>query len=464
MSISAGIRFAARRLRRAVERRPVVIFDPSPGLRAFDRSEARRICLIAANRVGKSYHAARKMAKAMILRPGLRCRAVGPTNKVVNQVHAGYLYKFLKDYLKPGCSWNARTGFSHGNVIELKNGSICQLLSYEQSVDSHAGDDLDIVWLDEPPPIGIYMEADSRVFRRNGALWLTFTAVGRPVAWLKKIVLDTTVDEDLRWEVHSVALSPENVPWMPRRQVLARIRRMKATPWQYAQRILGAWDGVSDGRRLSAFSDRRVVPLGRSSKQDWPMGGELVNLLLAADYGVGPGHSAWLLIGWQVVSRDRHGAKLYIRVIGEWTNPKRMSVASEARAVAKMVLAAGMRLGSVMFAVGDVNTAGKSVGSRSMNEAFESEFARIMKLETPKLRFRHAKKGGGSIDYGVVLCNQLFDSGELFVAEACNLLTEACNHWEGKDDDLKHKIDAMRYGVHAICMEEGAEPVLLEAA
>jgi hypothetical protein len=459
--LSPALKFVGRRLRAGLDRRPGLFFLPSPGLSEFASSDAKRILVIAANRTGKTYHAAKKLADRLISRV-MRARMVGPTNKMVNQVHGRYLFRFLRDYLKEGCTWNPRTGFNGGNIIELKNGSICQLMSYEQTPDAHAGDDLDLVVLDEPPPPAIFMESEARVFSRDGDLWLTFTAVGRPVKWLKEIVLSP----DSGWTVFQVALSPENVPWMSRKAVKARIKAAALTPWQFAQRILGAWDGVSDDRQLGAWSDKLLVPLSVGARQGWPRPGHPVRVVLAVDHGEGVGHSAWLLIGWQVVSRSAHGARLYIRILGEWSNKKRMSAQAEAEAVTGMILDAGVRMRDIGWAVGDINSAGKSSGAKSLNAVYEQVFAKIMKkpADRPPIAFRSARKGADSIEYGVTVLNQLFDADDLWISESCVELAEGCSHWQGKDDDLKHRIDALRYGVTAILEEEGAEPVALLAA
>ena len=89
--------------------------------------------------------------------------------------------------------------------------------------------------------------------------------VGRPVKWLKEIVLPAEGPRE--WEFHQVALTPENVPWMTRRQVRDRVRRVSASRLQYAQRILGAWEGISDDRQLGAFDDRRILPLTVSARE-----------------------------------------------------------------------------------------------------------------------------------------------------------------------------------------------------
>lgn len=457
--LSAGLRLATRRINRAATTRPMLFFEPSPALRVFAASNEPRILVRAANRVGKTRHAAYKMARYMREHPGSRCRAVGPTNRQANNVLARYLNDFLKEDLRRGSYWTEGRGYNANNTAVLGNGSICQIMSYEQAPDAHAGDELDVVWLDEPPTQPIFQETLARVLSRNGAVWCTLTAVGRPVKWLRQIV----EADDSPWNQHVVAFSREAAPWYSRKQVDDWLKEMTASPWQYAQRIQGAWEGVTDDRCLSAFSDSSVLPLSVGTRSGWEPGRQ-VHSALVVDHGEKAGHSAWLLFAWQVVRRTVSGPVLRIRILDEWTNPKRMSDRTEARAVADRVRANGLELGDLDFAVGDINSAGKSAGGRSLNESYELIFAEMMgRAGAPTLQFRPAIKGTDSINAGLIRCNQLLDSGALTVSEQCQQLVEAASHWAGKDDDLKHIIDALRYGVTAILEETGADPARIAA-
>lgn len=465
--MNARVRLAARRLQRALGIRPMLFFEPSPALSWFVRDRRKRIVVRAANRVGKTRHATYKASKHAVENPGSRIRVVGPTTKMVNNVHARYLNDFLRDHLREGSYYTEGRGFNAGNTIVLKNGSIIQLMSYEQTPDAHAGDELDIVLLDEPPTQAIFQESLARVLSRDGAVWITLTAVGRPVKWLRQIV--EAVDSP--WVQYVVRFSAASAPWYSAAQIASFLRDMAAAPWQYAQRIEGAWEGVTDDRRLSAFSGSNVVPLTVGMAQGWPIQGRDVHVALAVDHGEDAGHSAWLLFAWQIVKRSRYGNTVAIRVLNEWTNPKRMSAEREAAAVRDMVVAAGLRLQDLDFVVGDINSAGKTSGASSLNEVYEAIFARMMgaKPEAPVLRFRSAKKGADSIDTGLIVCNQLFGAevadavSALAVSEQCEKLVEACSHWTGKNDDMKHLIDCLRYGTTAIVVETGAEPARLAA-
>jgi hypothetical protein len=465
--VNARLRLAGRRLQRAIGIQPLLFFEPSPALSAFVHDRGKRIVVRAANRVGKTRHATYKAGKWAVEHPGSRIRVVGPTSKMVNSVHARYLNDFLKNHLREGSYYTEGRGFNAGNTIVLRNGSIIQLMSYEQSPDAHAGDELDIVLLDEPPTQPIFQESLARVLSRDGAVWITLTAVGRPVKWLRQIVEAA----DSPWKQYVVQFSAASAPWYSAAQVASFLRDMAAAPWQYAQRVMGAWEGVTDDRRLSAFSNGNVVPLTITPAQGWPLKGRDIHAALVVDHGEDAGHSAWLLFAWMVVKRDRYRPTIAVRVLAEWTNPKRMSAEREAVAVREMVERAGLRLQDLDFAVGDINSAGKTSGARSLNEAYESIFAKLMgaPVDQPVLRFRAAQKGGGSIDTGLIVCNQLFgaeiaeDTFALSVHESCERLVEACSHWTGKNDDMKHLIDALRYGTTAIVSETGAEPTRLAA-
>lgn len=62
-------------------------------------------------------------------------------------------------------------------LIRHKTGGISQLAfkSYERGREKWQGETLDVVWLDEEPPIDIYTEALARIAARSGMLYLTAT-------------------------------------------------------------------------------------------------------------------------------------------------------------------------------------------------------------------------------------------------------------------------------------------------
>lgn len=478
VALSAGVRLASRRLRRARQNRPRLFFQASPGLLGFMLDTSPRQCVVAANRVGKTYQAIKKLTDRMLATPGLRCRIVGPTTKRVNRVHGRYLAGFLRGFLAPGSRWNPGTGFNNFNLAVASNGSTCELLSYEQDPAAHASDSMDIVLLDEPPPPAHFTEAESRVFDVGGQVWVTLTAVGRPVEWFREVVeagiADRKAGRGPGWSFYQFGLSRQNCPWYTEEQILERIREVSRTPWEYAQRIDGAWDGVSEDRRFATFDTPNLLTLGVKLVDAWPAPQQRVHLALSVDHGEGPGHSHWILFGWQVVSPDNGSTanpELYVRAIAEWTNARRMSARRESAAVRDRLAEVGVQLDMLSWVVGDTNALAKSETAKTLNELFEIEFARLMGADSaaPRLRVRPARKGPDSVQGGIAVCNALFDSQAgagpaLQVSEACVGVVQSLRHWGGKDDELKHAADAFRYGVNEIAREERWSPVRLMAA
>lgn len=465
MKLSAGTRRALRRLDRARRERPRLFFEPSPALSAFVDDDHTRICVLAANRTGKTWQGIYKLVQFLADHPGTRARVVGPTTKRVNRVHSGYFAHFARDLLTAGCLWQDGRGFNGNGIAVLVNGSSCEFMSYEMHPQSGEGDEFDVVLLDEPPPSAWFTAAEARVFSRQGRVWVLLTAVDRPVDWLKEVVEQGVADRAAGrgdgWSFYQVALTAENCPWYTPAQIEERVREANRTPWQYHQRILGAWEGVSDARRFVGFGEPNLVRAGPRWTQGWPWVREPIHLALSVDHGEGPGHSHWLLWGWQTKEVNKR-VRLAIRALGEWTNPERMSARGEAHAVLRMVEGLGIEPSQLAFVVGDTNATTKSTMARTLNELFEQEFAAMMGFprDDPRVSFRPARKGPDSIDRGVVCCNQLLDERigtlpALQVAEGCKGVVRSLQHWCGKDDDLKHAADAFRYGVEAIVHASG---------
>ena len=132
-----------------------------------------------------------------------------------------------------------------------------------------------------------------------------------------------------------------------------------------------------------------------------------------------------------------------------------------------MVRDSGISLKDIKWGVGDTNVAQKSEAALLLNDQFTMEFARIMGRQPsdPAFEIRRAWKGPDSIRTGVSLVNQLFDEvivtgiRGLSIHESAERCVEAAAYWSGKNDDLKHGADMMRYAIKAIADEVGYEPM-----
>lgn len=457
---------AQRKLKQLRQRRPLTTWRPSPALEPFYRSNHKRELVLAANRVGKTRTAIAKLAKRLLEADArgepIRCRVMGPTHSVLVDTHQRYLSELLGGALAEGCSWKPKTGF--GGKAITRGGSWVEWCTYKQDPETLESSSLHICLLDEPPPPAHFDACTARLFDTQGELWCTLTAVNRPVKWLREMAEAGARVGD--WVMWQVALSKAACPWYTNAQIEGWKRDARRRPWSYKQRIEAAWEGTSDDRWYSGFDDRHLVDLRTDLRAGWPRPGKKVTLILSVDHGEGPGHSHWTLLGYQVIPRARYGPRVYIRALAEWTNDRRMSVESEAKAVRAMLLELGLDLHQLSWFVGDTNVASKSETARTLNERFEEEFARLMgeSPENPVLQSRPAKKGPDSVEGGVATLNQLFDEGMLHISEACVHIVESLRHWAGKDDELKHAADSIRYGVNEIVREVGWAPAQLAAA
>lgn len=425
-----------------------------PHGRGFWLTRARRVCVVAANRVGKTTTAIRRLAKEMVQRPGTRWRIVAPTTAMLakNRAHGHILYQSVKDQLDPGSNFKVGRGWNN-NVCILRNGSTCELTSYEQDPLAHAGVSLDGVLLDEPPLRAHFEEAEARVFDTGGVVWVTLTAVGRPVKWFRTIVEDgvelarETGGED-GWVFFQVGLSKANCPWFSTKMIESRKRLCALSPSTYEQRINGAWEGVSDERWFSCYTDRNVVP---TLDQGWASENPLT-YVLSVDHGELAQHTVWILYAFQVITAADGRRRLCVRVIAEWGNPSRMTPEREAASVKRMIESAGLRLSSISWAVGDTNSAGRaSETATSLNELFEAEFRRL----GGAFKIHQAAKGPDSKDLLTIQVNHLLDQEVnevpcLTIHVGCTRVNETLSHWAGRDDDLKHAGDSLRYGIGEI--------------
>lgn len=79
-----------------------------------------------------------------------------------------------------------------GALVKHVSGGLSMIgfKSYDQGRQKWQGETLDFVWLDEEPPMDIYMEALTRTNATGGIVWLTFTPLLGPTE-----VVNSFVDE-----------------------------------------------------------------------------------------------------------------------------------------------------------------------------------------------------------------------------------------------------------------------------
>lgn len=418
------------------------LFQPSPNFAALWTETARQVLLRGPNRIGKTRHNCALTAHRALEKPGSTWRFVAPTRWQLHRVAGAFLAEFLYGHLDSASYYRRGKGWNGGRAKEivLANGSIIELLSYQDEVDAHEGGELDGAVLDEPPPYAHLMATQSRLSDRRGQLIIGATMVNRPVQYLREMVEgdDETPKEgrtvhSTGWVQYVGKLSIEACPWKSEEEISEMIAIMSNSPWQYAQRIEGAWEGITEGRRFVGFTDAnesRVAPSG------------VVKVALAFDHGEVIGHQHVLLAAWR-------GTRLWI--LDEYTNETTTTPEEDAHETGRMLKRHHIQMQSIDYAVGDTNTAGKGYGGWRMNEALEHAFASQINRSSAPFRIVYPDKSPGSIDWGQRAINFGCRRGDIKVHPRCVKLLDTLKNWQGKssgdsdDAKLAHAADALRY-------------------
>lgn len=409
-------------------------FKPSPGLKEFYYDqESAFTCLRAANRVGKTFHACHKGAKFLIENPESRVRLVGPTKQQAQDVIGRYMASFLVGQLASGSYYVDGKGWN-SNTIRLKNGSICQLKSFEDHPNSHAGDELDLIIMDEPPTKPIFAESMTRLVSRDGKCVIALTPVGRPVEWFRELV----EADGSKWKQYVVAFTRENCPWYTEGQYQKQLDAIDSAPWERAQRLYGDWEGAETDRKFMGFTEQneiKTVPNG-----NW-------RVCLSMDHGEKMGSQ----IAHLILYNDNHSHPQII-VADEYVSPKATTPEEDADYIIDMLNRNGVSPDSVDLAVGDINF-GKTAGVR-INELLLQNITRKLHRKRPPFQITTPLRSQGAKEWSMRCMNHALRRNDMKVLAKCTFLKKGLKYWKGqergKGSDVRHAIDACRYGVLAI--------------
>jgi len=330
-----------------------------------------------------------------------------------------------KHLIHPDSDYLPNRGWKNKQIL-LLNGSIIHLRSGESKQVGLSGLTVDWLWFDEPPPQNLFGESLSRVAARQGPVWMTMTPIGRPCGWLQKHIegdpkTNTPPQED--WEQHVMRLSPEDCPHRTPESIAQQIAGYG--PWERAQRVDAAWDGVTVNRMFADYDEDAQDPI--IEHRNYQMG-------LGIDHGEGAGRQAAVLVLWSTKPGIR------IHVIDEYVSAKATTPEEDAKAIRAMLARHGFNPNQVDLAYGDINSAGKRSPGTKIND--------LLSYELNGLRIRTPSKGPGSVEFGVRLINVALRRGHLKVHPSCQSLDHSLRHWTGKKsqhNDLTHTLDALRY-------------------
>jgi len=437
--------------------RPDLVYRSGPTVGRFLSTVQRLALLIAANQVGKTLGLC-KWANDRCLEydgsgPGVLLAMIADID---NQfaVFCSKLHEVCaRSELDAACKYIDGKGFyTHGRrMVRYRNGARIEFRGGKGEQMSAASVTCDLgVVVDEIPQRGHFAEALRATQRWMSPVRVGFTAVGRPADWFRARVegIDGAPPEDAHpetgealWEVFNCGLTKEECPWMTDEQIALIYGQVD--PAEAPQRLHGAWEGPTPGRRFNGMSPECVIPA-------LPPGEWTVTVTM--DHGEGGGKQ-WvnLLYSRVLPPKKRGGDKVaQVVVVDEYVNPHATTPAQDAEGIEAMLSRNGLSILHVDRWFGDINSSGKSSAGASVNAEFESAFARRLGIgpDMPSpVSISKPAKSAGSVDFGERLLNYALLRRELLFVEASTVRTQRIFwHYTKGDQSTKHGVDTVRYG------------------
>ena len=216
------------------------------------------------------------------------------------------------------------------------------------------------------------------------------------------------------------------------------------SPWELRQRRDGDWEGLTEARRFVSFAEGAVVTDAFVAAM------KAEHVRLTWDHGEGTANQIGLLL----IGDGRRWV-----AIDETISDKGSTPAMDARRAMDMLTRWGLTVDHVTAAYGDINSAGKAGSGASVNAMLEAAFADLTRRSAPPFDIQRPNKRAGSVAAGEKALNSLIREGRLFTTARTPVLNRALQHYTGSEQDLKHPIDALRYGLSDILLTPpGSDP------
>jgi hypothetical protein len=426
------VQWAALELRRRRAEDPLGYHVPSPPQILFHQDPSRFRILRGGNQSGKTVCGAVEMLWRMLgVHPYLETTKVPIHCRVItyswdqSRTVARKIHELLPpSELHPDSEFHPDRGFKY-HQFRLKNGSFCEIFTTRQGSLANASATLDVVWVDEPPPIELWSELVARIMAKRGHLFLTMTPIGRPVGWLKDKVSDGEIKD------HRFSVTAANCPWYDQEQI-DEIEKLYL-PHEVPQRLHGAWEGYLSERLFKGFQDDHV-------RDEVPM--EKATIGIGLDHGTDAGSQVAILVA---ISHAGDHPKIW--VLDEYVSDSTSTPEEDARAIMRMLDRNRLSVDHVDRWVGDRAHGGKRWGGAKSNRMLMTAFEREMRIGVDRLPFkiRTVKKGRGSVWHGCRVIHSSMLRGDFVIRPHCSRLIESLKNWQGRDDEFKHAIDALRY-------------------
>jgi phage terminase large subunit-like protein len=354
-----------------------------------------------------------------------------------------------KDEIDPKVTYAPRQGFRGYKepVIPFIRGpgagSVIAFATYKQGAGRIMGDQLHYFGMDEPPPEGVWGEAQPRLNRHSGQARVTMTPTpdSPPLGYMRKLVEDgklTEMQTSLTVEAVTRRGGLIDSPWMSADDI--EVALSSYLDDELPMRRDGAWDALVSGRWLSAVTDAILI-------DEIPDSGWYV--AVGVDHGAKAGRQYASLVlasadGEQVIVADEAHAD------GVTTTRE------DAQALLAMLQRNGIPYHQVDHWRGDRRHAGDFWGNEKTNRELAREICDELGIRQRDavergLRIRTPRKYQGSVRFGFRLINSLAKAGRLQVHRRCDGFRTGALGWVGRPEDpLKDPLDAARYAIEAL--------------
>lgn len=431
----------------------------TPAQRAFVECDAREVLWRDGNQVGKSLALAWLVISLCLgIHPTIQRRV--PVKVMVVSVSREQMVPLMEKLweLAPISEvtygeWDPGRGLvGKPPRLVFRNGSQVIFATYNQGAKRVAGDTVDVVVMDEPPPEGLYGEIPPRVLRRRGLVRTTFTPTPDmpDQAWFRDKVARERGRPggivEFNWGLSAEMLHPEGypAPWLEQWEIDAYAESLLEA--ERAMRIRGSWDPLVTGRYLQDFDrGRHVQRVPVHTLRGW-------YLVVGLDHGTVAGKQTATLVAFRGRDTDRPEVRYLRETVSEGvTTPEH-----DAEAILDMLDDVGVSYDDVDEWVGDVPTQAGMGGPwevRKSNRDLRKELARQLRRPVARTKFIHEPaKWASSLTYTCRLMNTLFQRDAAVIDESMVQFIAACERFKGdKRDPLKDVLDAGRYATQRAC-------------
>ena len=194
---------------------------------------------------------------------------------------------------------------------------------------------------------------------------------------------------------------------------------------------------MTEGRRFVAFNESCLAPDALIDTF------QASYVRLSWDHGEGTDNQ----VGYLLFGDGRRWIAADEVVSGKGSTP-----ATDARLALDMLARWGLTVDHVTEAYGDTNSAGKAGAGASVNALLERAFADLTRRNATPFEIRRPNKRAGSVAAGERAMNSLFREGRLFTTHRTPQLNRSLRNYTGTEKDLKHPIDALRYGLSDVLL------------